>query len=164
MKTARLRITMKFISFDFVHHFKDSNVFLKSALLPSSGKGKHLIDIKNFSCNTKAGELSRYSDSLRDGPGIECRWGRDDPHLSRPVLGPTQPPIQWAPGLSRVEGGCCGVDHPRPSSAEIKDWVELYLYSSSVASWPVIGWTVTLLVLQHSHIYLSTEEPSQAVK
>ena len=24
-----------------------------------------------------------------DGPGIESRWGRDFPHLSRPALGPT---------------------------------------------------------------------------
>ena len=31
-----------------------------------------------------------------DGPGIESRWGRDFPHLSRPALGP---PIQWVPGL-----------------------------------------------------------------
>jgi len=30
-----------------------------------------------------------------DGPGIESQWGRDFPHLSRPVLGPTQPPIKW---------------------------------------------------------------------
>jgi hypothetical protein len=28
-----------------------------------------------------------------DGPGIECRLGRDFPHLSRLVLGPTQPPV-----------------------------------------------------------------------
>jgi len=40
------------------------------------------------------------------------------------------------PGVKRPE---CGVDHPPPSSAEVKERVELYLYSPSGPSWPVLG-------------------------
>ena len=45
-----------------------------------------------------AQSVFRLSYGLK-GPGIEYRWGRDFPHPSRPTLGPTQPPIQWVPGL-----------------------------------------------------------------
>jgi len=72
-----------------------------------------------------------------DVSGIESRWGRVIPHPFRPALGPIQPPIQWSfPGLKRPGRG---VDHPPPSSAEVKEGVRLYLYSPFWPSWPVIG-------------------------
>ena len=56
-----------------------------------------------------------------DGPGIEYRWGRDFPHLSRPALGPTQPPVQWVQGLSRgKERPGRDADPSHPSSAVVK--------------------------------------------
>jgi hypothetical protein len=77
-----------------------------------------------------------------DGPEIESRWGRDLPYWFRPNLGPTQPPVQWVPGP--FPGGkvaWCGVDQALTSSAEVKERVELYLYSTSGPSWPVLGRT-----------------------
>ena len=34
-----------------------------------------------------------------DGIGIESPWEQDFLHLSRPVLGPTQLPVQWVLGV-----------------------------------------------------------------
>jgi len=40
-----------------------------------------------------------------------------------------------------------GFDHPSPYSAEVKESVELYLYSPSGSSWPLLGRTLTLPLL-----------------
>ena len=40
-----------------------------------------------------------------------------------------------------------GVDHPTPSSADVKERVERYLYSPSGLSWPVLLLYLSLLVI-----------------
>jgi hypothetical protein len=47
------------------------------------------------------------------------------------TLGPTQPPIQWVPGDLYLEVKWPGreADHSPPSSAEVKECVDLYLHS-----------------------------------
>jgi len=79
-----------------------------------------------------------------DGPEIESRWGRDILHLSRPALRPTQPPIRWVPGLSWGKVAGAWRWPSTPSSAKVKERVELYLYSPSGPSWPVWGWLLAL--------------------
>ena len=55
-----------------------------------------------------------------DYPGIESRWGRDFPYLSRPALGPTRPPVHWVPGLSAGrKGPGRDADLSPPSSAVV---------------------------------------------
>jgi hypothetical protein len=46
--------------------------------------------------DSSVGIATRYG---LDGPAIQSRWGRDFSQPSKPALGPTQPPIQWVPGL-----------------------------------------------------------------
>jgi hypothetical protein len=56
---------------------------------------------------------------------------------SRTVLVPTQPPIQWVLGTLSLGVKRPGreADHSPPSSAEVKEWVELYLRSPNTPSW-----------------------------
>jgi hypothetical protein len=74
-----------------------------------------------------------------DGPGIESLGGE--------IFAPFQTgsgahPASYTMGTGsfpRVGRPKLGVDHPPPFSAEVKERVELHLYSSSGPSWPVIG-------------------------
>jgi len=94
--------------------------------------------------DSAVGIVTRYR---LGGPGIESRWGRDFPHLSRPALGPTQPTTQWVPGhFPRGKAVRAWHWSPPLSSAKIKERVELYLYSLSGTLWPVLGWTLPLLL------------------
>jgi hypothetical protein len=74
---------------------------------------------------------SRYSNSLRVGRprGRISSSGRVKNFLlstsSRPALGPTQPPIQWVPGLKRTGRE---TNHSPPASAEVK---KMWLYTST---------------------------------
>ena len=75
-------------------------------------------------------------------------WG------SNPIGGEIFYTCQTAPGahpvsitmgtgsFPRVKRPGCGVDHPSPFSAEVKERVEVYLYSPTGPLWPLIGKTV----------------------
>jgi hypothetical protein len=61
--------------------------------------------------DSSVGIATRYG---LDGSGIQSRWGRDFPHLSRPALGS---PIQWVRVFPGVKRQGCGVElppHPAP--------------------------------------------------
>ena len=79
------------------------------------------------------------------GPGIESRWAA---RFSAPVqAGSGAHPASYTMGTGNFPGvkrPGRGVDHPHPYSVEVKERVELYLYSTSGRSWPVLGWTLPL--------------------
>jgi hypothetical protein len=53
------------------------------------------------------------------------------------------------PGVKRPE---CGADHPPPSMCRGHERVELYLYSPSGPSWPVIGKNCSFLFIREVNI------------
>jgi hypothetical protein len=84
------------------------------------------LDVAEVVTDTMAADVGRDSSVAvatrygLDGPGIESQWTRDFPHPSTPAPGPTQPPVQWVPGLfPGVKRPGRGVDYPphlpRPS-------------------------------------------------
>jgi hypothetical protein len=83
--------------------------------------------------------------------GIATRYGQDGTGDRIPVGARFSPPVQTGPGahpasytmgtgsFPGVKRPRLGVDHPPPSSAEVKQGIELYLYYPSGPPWPVIG-------------------------
>jgi hypothetical protein len=71
--------------------------------------------------------------------GFDSRWGLGiflSTTASRTALEPTQPPIQWVPGTLSlgVKLPVHESEHSSPSSAEVKECVELYLHSTNKIS------------------------------
>jgi hypothetical protein len=74
---------------------------------------------------------------------------------------PTQPPIQWVPGLFRGKSTGEWRRPPSPSRAEVKERVQLYFYSPSGPSWPVLGWTLFYL---YWSMYPGTVNPQSNIQ
>jgi hypothetical protein len=90
-----------------------------------------------------------------DGPGIESRWGA---RFSAPVQTDTRAhPASCTMCTASVPWGkAAGAWRcPPPSSAEVKERVELLLYPSSGSSWPVLGWTLYIYIFIYIYIYVS---------
>ena len=63
-----------------------------------------------------------------DGPGIESRWGaRFSPPIQTDPWG--SPPVKWLPGLPGVKMPWRGIDHLSPSRVEVKERVDINLFS-----------------------------------
>jgi len=74
-----------------------------------------------------------------DSPGIESGWKQD---FAPVQTGPGALPASYTMGTVPfwgVEWLGHGVDLPPPSSADAKEKAELYIYSPSGPSWPVLG-------------------------
>ena len=106
--------------------------------LRSSGSGTGLVSFSGL------GWHSQYSDQLQAG------WFGD----RIPVGARFSTSVQTGPGahpafhtvgtrsFARVKWPGHGVNHPPPSSTEVKERVELYLYSRSGPSWSLLGQTL----------------------
>jgi hypothetical protein len=80
-----------------------------------------------------------------DGLGIENRQGT---RFSTPIqTGPGSHPASYKmstgsfPGVKKQPWH--GIDHPPPSSSEVKEKVELYIYTPFGPSWSFLGRTLT---------------------
>ena len=95
-----------------------------------------------------------------DGLEIESRWEREYPHPSVSALGPTQLPIQWVPDHFRGKAAGAWRWLPTQSNAEIKERVELDIYSTLCFHGLLQG---ELYLLWHKPFMLFIFEPESAI-
>ena len=122
------------------------------------------ISKRTFPCFSAASDTLRGRNS---SVGIATRYGLHGGGDRIPVRARFSAPVQTGPGThpasyTAVTGSFPGVkrpgrgvDHPPPSRAEVEGRVELYIYSPSGPSWPVVGWTLPL-PLPYQALYVKT--------
>jgi hypothetical protein len=101
--------------------------------------------------DSSVGIAARYG---LDGPVIESRWGRDFPHPSRTALGPTQPPLQWVPGLYRGKAAGTWCWPPILSSAEVKKKENSYTSTLSLGLRGILQGELYLYLYLYIHYRL----------
>ena len=94
--------------------------------------------------HSSVGIATRYG---LGGTGVESRWKRDFPHPSRRLGAHPDSYTMGTGSFPGVKRPGRGVNHPPPSSAEVKVRVELYLYFSSGSSWSLPGQTLSYFLL-----------------
>jgi len=128
--------------------FRPWNVFCTFTLAFSAVRGRDI----------SVGTATRYR---LDGPRIESRWGGE--------IYRTRPDRLWDPlsllynGYRIFPGGkAAGTWRwpPNSSSAEVKERVDLYVYSTSGPSSPVLGWPLPLPF----YLYLNSPQYVCSVK
>ena len=102
---------------------------------------------KNTSRNTRKGRDSSVGTTTHyvlDSLGIESRW---ELFRIRPYRPWGQPSLLYNGYRDFFGGKAAGtwLWPPTLSSAEVKERVELYLYSPSGHSWPVLGWPLPFI-------------------
>jgi hypothetical protein len=142
---------------------------IKQEILPSSLPKKwsrglpHHEELKvSYLCILWAG-IALVSTATRyelDGPGIECQWRASLSALVQ--TGPGAHQASYTIGTGSFPGVKLpgrGIGHPPPSSAEVKERVELYLYSPTGPLWPVLGRPLPHIYLcMYVNIFLKIED------
>jgi len=94
---------------EFIRELQDADkcgnfVFMSRGLsfkFPLSASRTHLFPCFVYFFSGPGSSVGIATGYGLGGLGIESRWWRDFQHVSRPVLGPINPPVQWVPVLSR---------------------------------------------------------------
>ena len=92
-----------------------------------------------------------------NGPGNKSRWEIFRNCPDRPWGPPSLLYSGYLVSFLRAKRSERGVDHPLPSSAEVKESVKAYFYFPSGPSWPLLGLTLPLrtdvptATIQHCH-------------